>query len=138
MDRDDFKEISKLRINDARVLFRAKQYQGAYYMAGYSVECALKACIAKRTKRFEFPDKEFARTVWTHELETLLKSSGLKRDLDEEMLINSALKLNWTVVKDWNETKRYDWRITKTDARDFLSACTAHQAGILGWIRKRW
>ena len=30
---------------------------GAYYLMGYAVECALKACIAKQTKRYDFPPK---------------------------------------------------------------------------------
>jgi len=32
-------------------------FDGAYYLAGYAVECAIKACIAKGTRRYEFPDK---------------------------------------------------------------------------------
>jgi len=38
-------------------LLRLGLFDGAYYLAGYAVECALKACIAKGTQRFEFPDK---------------------------------------------------------------------------------
>jgi HEPN domain-containing protein len=33
------------------VLLEAGLYAGAYYLAGYAVECALKACIAKKTAR---------------------------------------------------------------------------------------
>jgi hypothetical protein len=119
-------------------LLRTGQYAGAYYLAGYAIECALKACIAKRTKRFDFPDKDFARNVWTHELESLVDAAAIRKDLNGESSKNPAFKLNWTTVKDWRETKRYDWRISKAEAKDFLSACTSRQVGVLGWIRKRW
>ena len=33
-------------------------WDAAYYMIGYCVECALKACIAKQIRRFDFPDKK--------------------------------------------------------------------------------
>jgi len=46
-------------------------------MAGYAVECALKACIAKQTKRYDFPDKKRVRDVFTHNLETLVKVAEL-------------------------------------------------------------
>jgi len=45
---------------------------GAYYLAGYAVECALKACIAKKTQRHEFPDKRRVDASHTHNLIQLL------------------------------------------------------------------
>ena len=57
MLRKDFRELAMIRLREARVLLRAKCYDGAYYLAVYAVECALKACIARHTKRFEFPDR---------------------------------------------------------------------------------
>ncbi len=43
---------------------------GAYYPAGYSVECGLKACIAKGVQRYDFPDKRSVEVV----TRTILKS----------------------------------------------------------------
>jgi hypothetical protein len=31
--------------------------EGAYYLAEYAIECAFKACIAKRTQQHDFPEK---------------------------------------------------------------------------------
>jgi HEPN domain-containing protein len=56
MNRKDFQELSDRRIREAKILFDAGEYSGAYYLAGYSVECALKACFASGVKRFDFPD----------------------------------------------------------------------------------
>jgi len=58
MKRTDFQDLSRLRMKEARRLFEAGCPEGAYYLAGYAAECAFKACIAKKTERFEFPDKE--------------------------------------------------------------------------------
>ncbi|HYP39716.1 MAG TPA: HEPN domain-containing protein [Chloroflexia bacterium] len=60
MNRDDFRKLAGLRITEAKVLLDNACYEAAYYLSGYAVECALKACIAKKTRRFDFPDKEFA------------------------------------------------------------------------------
>jgi hypothetical protein len=47
MDRKDLQSLSRWRLLEARALLRAGLPNGAYYLAGYSIECALKACIAK-------------------------------------------------------------------------------------------
>ena len=55
MDRKDLRALSRVRLSGARALLKARLPDGAYYLAGYPVECALKACIAKETQRYEFP-----------------------------------------------------------------------------------
>ncbi len=39
----DFQSFSRIRVNEAKALLHLKHYSGAYYLAGYAVECALKA-----------------------------------------------------------------------------------------------
>jgi hypothetical protein len=58
--RKDFQLLSDKRLAEAQSLFRARHYEGSYHLAGLAVECAVKACIAKQTRRFEFPDKHRA------------------------------------------------------------------------------
>jgi HEPN domain-containing protein len=62
--RSDFQELAALRLKEARLLLKANCPEGAYYLAGYAAECALKACIARRTERFEFPDLKIAQESW--------------------------------------------------------------------------
>src|SRR5439155_18484686 len=57
MNRADFHKLTEIRMREAKVLLARKCYEGAYYLAGYAVECALKACIAKRTQAHDFPPK---------------------------------------------------------------------------------
>ena len=138
MNRTDFHALSLLRQREARALLKAGYGAGAYYLAGYSVECALKACIAKQTRRHDFPDRKLAQKAHVHSLEQLLGLTGLNRDSRKAMDLNSELELNWALVKDWNETSRYESDISVQAARDLLSACTARKNGVLPWIHSRW
>lgn len=43
LSRSDFQRLADVRIAEAKVLLDAGMWDGAYYLAGYAVECALKA-----------------------------------------------------------------------------------------------
>jgi len=68
----------------------------------------LKACIAKQIKEHDFPDKQLVLDSYTHNLEQLLRISGVKPQFDSRMKADKALEVNWTTVKDWTEAARYD------------------------------
>ncbi len=80
MNRDDFQKLAELRLKDGKALLDADRFQGSYYLVGYAVECALKACIARQTKQYDFPAKN-ADKLYTHDLNTLLKSAGLEMNM---------------------------------------------------------
>ena len=62
MNRTDLQQLADVRIAEAHALLTlaVPMSDGAYYLAGYAVECALKACIAKTVNQHDFPDKELA------------------------------------------------------------------------------
>jgi hypothetical protein len=66
MTRTEFQELAEVRLKEAETLLAAGLWDGAYYLAGYAVECAVKACIAKGIGAEVFPDKEFANKCFTH------------------------------------------------------------------------
>lgn len=138
MNRAALQEISNLRVREAAALLRAGHWPGAYYLAGYAVECSLKACVAKQVRRYDFPDKKLANEAFTHDLQKLVKIAGLEPDLQRDLAANPTLELNWAVVKDWSEGARYELGITEAQARDLYSACTARTNGVLAWIKRRW
>jgi len=76
MDRRALQELSRVRLKEARALAAVGLFDGSYYLAGYAVECALKACIAKGTRRFEFPDKKKVGRVIPTIFETWCASPG--------------------------------------------------------------
>ena len=105
---------------------------------GYAVECALKACVAKQVRRYDFPDKNLANAAHVHDLERLVGVAELRPALERDAGANKPLALNWALVKDWSEASRYDIGITEAQARDFHSACAARKNGILPWTKRRW
>lgn len=137
MNRNDFKELSRLRIREVRALLKSNSYPGAYYLLGYSVECALKACICKQVERYDFPDKKLANAAHTHDLENLVRIAGIDTAFQQERQSNADLDVNWAVVKDWSESRRYDYSITEAQATQLYKACTDRN-GVLPWIRRRW
>ena len=132
MNRDDFKKLSRLRTREAGALLKTGSYCGAYYLQGYSVECALKACICRQIKRFDFPDRKLANAAHTHDLENLVRTAGLHSDFKQDRQLNADLDVNWAVVKDWSESRRYDYSITEAQAAQLYKACTDRN-GILPW-----
>ena len=138
MNRDDLHNLSRLREQEAKILLANRCFAGAYYLLGYAVECALKACIAKQIRRFDFPDRKLVNDSHTHDLERLLSISGLKDELEGEARRNPDLAINWAIVKDWSEQIRYSPSIPENKAHDFYSAVTARRHGVLSWLRKRW
>jgi HEPN domain-containing protein len=138
MHRNDLRKLSRLRIREARLLLRAGAFQGAYYLAGYAVECALKACTARQFQQHDIPDRKLVNDVYTHDVDRLLDLAGLRPELQQEAATNPPLQTNWNVVKDWKETARYNPSITGQEARDLYSACAARRYGILAWLRNQW
>jgi HEPN domain-containing protein len=123
--------------NDAKVLLDNGNYDGAYYLSGYVIECALKACIAKQTREFDFPDKDRTLSSYTHNIENLTKLAGLSFVRDEEVKVNKAFKVNWALVKDWKETSRY-LRYSQKEATDLYTAVADENEGVFQWIKQYW
>lgn len=134
--RKDLKFLADLRAKEAGVLLADGKSHGAYYLAGYAVKCALKACIAKKTKKFEFPAKpDYVREVYSHKLNTLVSVAGLDADLKKEINTNPAFATNWSTVKEWTEESRY--KTEKLNGRDMYNAIVGAD-GVLPWIKQRW
>src|SRR3954470_18259094 len=77
---------AKHRWDDAQALLAAGRWRGAMYLAGYAVECLLKATLMRRfgCRQLAELEEELRRrgtlagaaTVFTHQLRTLLTLSG--------------------------------------------------------------
>src|SRR5204863_304605 len=55
VNRTEFQQLAEVRIKEAEALLAAGLWDGAYYLAGYAVECGLNACIANLFKAETFP-----------------------------------------------------------------------------------
>jgi HEPN domain-containing protein len=138
VNRAQFQKLAKLRIREAEALLKSKMPDGAYYLAGYAVECGLKACIASLTNRDDFPPKpKFIHDYYSHEIEKLVKVAGLTAQRDNDAAADNDLEANWAIVKDWTEESRYQ-RKTPAEAQALIAAITDAAHGVLPWIRQRW
>jgi HEPN domain-containing protein len=142
--RKDFQRLADERLEDAQALFVAGRYGCAYYVAGYAVECALKACIAKQTKAESYPPQD-TRDYYNHKLDGLLEFAGLrvqmKLDPTDDQQVKEwkeKLGLNWSVVSAWRAQSRYESERYAPQAEKILEAIKDPQYGVLTWLRNRW
>src|SRR5437588_4811383 len=113
--RADFERLMLLRMKEAKHLLDQKDGDGAYYLAGYAVEFALKIrIISQLMKSDSFPDKKLAENFYKHELTLLRKLAGLEDEMDSD----GAVSPQWEIVKDWSEQSRYQIGKTEKDATE--------------------
>lgn len=138
MNRTDLQNLTRLRVREANVLLSNKRYEGAFYLLGYALECALKACVAKQFVRHDFPDKKFVNDIYTHDLNKLLNLSGLTTEHKKECARNPNFEISWSIVRDWTEQSRYNTNVSRQQAQEFHAAVTSRKNGVLTWLRKFW
>jgi|SRR5665213_806575 len=120
LDRSELLKIARARLADSVALLKARRYDGAAYLCGYAIECALKARIVATLKWTGFPDskKEFERfaSFKTHNLDTLLSLSG------REEKIRSSHLTEWSEVAQWDPEVRYNpiGSVTPVDAAQMI------------------
>lgn len=134
MLRQDFQNLSAVRIREAQALARAGLFDGAYYLGGLAVESALKAVIARMTQRYEFPDLRRTQRVYTHNLEDLLRLAGLETQLNAA---DAAVRRAWETTIIWNVETRYQVGHQEADVLGFLEA-VAGRHGVQRWLRRFW
>jgi HEPN domain-containing protein len=137
VNRKELQVLSRIRLREARALIKLGMNDGAYYLAGYCVECALKACIAKATLRHDFPDKKKADLSYTHNLRGLRGVARLEKAVVEESKRDAAFRNNWDIVQLWSEQSRYSTHHPET-AKKLMEAVGDPKHGILRWIKLHW
>jgi HEPN domain-containing protein len=122
-------KAGKHRLEDARTLLAAGRWRGAMYLAGYAVECYLKAKLMRTLgcrKLEELEDRLRERgvlagqaTIYTHHLESLMRLAG---GIDR-LRRNPARWRTFTLANQWIPAWRYSANLsTREDATDFLEA----------------
>ena len=137
MTRRDLRELALIRLKETRLLLRSGSDDGAYYLSGYIVECTLKACIARHTSRYDFPDKKTADACHTHRLEDLIRVAQLSDAHREAVRASMIFEANWNIVKDWSELRRYK-KHSRYDAESIFTAIADKKHGVLKWIKQHW
>lgn len=136
MNRFDLQKMAEERVTDAAALLAAGRFQAAYYLCGYAVEFALKACIARQVREFDFPDRKVVNDSYVHDLTKLLNVSRMAQLHKEEADQNESFVENWGIVREWSEASRYNAAITETAATALFFAATDPTNGVLTWLKK--
>jgi HEPN domain-containing protein len=105
ISRNELRKIARARLKDSEALFQSGRYDSARYLCGYAIELALKARICRTLKWAGFPstrkDFESLSSLKTHDLDILLKLSGL------ENKIQAGFAVEWGIVATWEPESRY-------------------------------
>jgi HEPN domain-containing protein len=120
---------------DARVLFKSGRYNGCVYMAGYAVECALKAATCRQLKQ-----RRLHALLACHDLELLVGRTS-KANVPHIMLWERlrhdqrALSAFELVHSIWSPEMRYETApIDRETARRVLDAV----ALLTEWLRRQY
>jgi len=139
VNRSDFQKLAELHLQHAKALLNAELYSGAYYMCGYVVECALKACICRKTEQFDFyPKPQEYKKAWSHEIEGLVTVSGIEGEFKAARRADPVLDVNWrSVAEDWSPDSRYE-SSSRQEAEDLLAAISDPDHGVFSCIKQLW
>lgn len=146
LNRETLQGLAIERLADAQVLFDHRRFSAAFYLAGYSIECALKSCIAIQTKEHDFPDKKLAIDSWTHKLMPLFELTGIpttkkgQKSIPRDCDTNPDLLRNWSFIankSEWSEEARYN-AYTESEAMAIIDAISDPKDGVLQWLRRYW
>ena len=93
--RADFQDVADERLAEAKSLLDSGKWSGAYYLAGYAVELALKTCIIRTLMATDaFPDRDFSKNCYTHAIEKLVVLARLDEIRRNAMAEDPALQAN--------------------------------------------
>ena len=123
------KKAAKHRMDDAEALFRESRWRGSMYMAGYSIECRLKAklmdmfgCLNLGELEVELQNRgilALKATIYSHNLLTLLRLTGSR----ERMSLDEPLWDQFILVNSWIPGWRYSSDLSHVaEASEFLGA----------------
>ncbi|MDE0449348.1 MAG: HEPN domain-containing protein [Spirochaetaceae bacterium] len=128
---DDYPEAAGKHLKDAGVLMTGSRPDGAAYLAGYVVECALKALIQVQT----------GRGLRSHDLAGIRRSLGAiaaqAGPQTQRHFATAAALLSNARILSWNPEMRYraGGRVTSTVAGSWLQEAGAVYSRVIGGLR---
>lgn len=131
---ESYREVAAQRRDDARALQKARRFNGAVYLLGYAVECALKAVFVRQnpwladkdgTQRTRKRAELFALCV-SHDISKLYKHVQSASALTVDRDIN-------LVMQHWSPGMRYSTkRVSKAEYDECNAAVERIVAAIGG------
>jgi HEPN domain-containing protein len=129
-------ELAEAKLADAKLLLENDKAANAYYLAGYAVELLLKAAISSRFQAETIPDPGWARDIFTHDLEKLVRLALLDDDLRRNSDVDDEFRARWDIVSEWKEDSRYYVR-ERRDAEALIQAIDDPDHGVFQWLKAK-
>jgi len=133
----ELEALAQEKLDDATALIADSRWSNGYYIAGYAVELALKACIAKVFKADTIPDKDLVNATYSHNFRSLAGTAGLSAELRDREQADANFAANWGVVNSWSPNARYA-QTTQQQAEELLRAISDQDDGVFAWIKAFW
>lgn len=137
MKRTDLQAIAQSKIDDAELLLEHHRYSNSYYLAGFAVEIAIKACIAKQIAAETIPDKNYIQAIHVHNIAELVGLAGLKPELQNKQTADPEFHTYWGIATKWKTDSRYQ-AIDPTSCQLLIQAVVEPEHGVLPWIKTYW
>jgi len=137
LTKNDLERLAQVRLDDAIFLLQTNHSSSAYYLAGYAVELAFKACISKLMLPNVIPDKAFINAIYTHKFGDLLSTAGLRPQFDVDTKADPQFGAYWAIVNNWSEQSRYEFW-DPISAAALLQAICEPNHGVFQWVKKHW
>ena len=68
-------------------------------LAGYAVECAIKACVAEKTERYDFPNKDLANQLYTHDFGITSRAGRFGEYLGPAIREDPGPEVKWRIER---------------------------------------
>jgi HEPN domain-containing protein len=121
-----FEQVARRVLANARFLLRHQRWHSAIYLAGYAVECRLKAAIC-RVKGLATLPPEYQ----THDLRALLRATGWQEEVTRDRALLQAFE---EVVKFWQVEIRYAAKpYGRSEAMSFFAAL----GRLMTWLERK-
>lgn len=125
--------LAESRADEALALLGLGHNSGAYYLAGYAIECGLKAVLTRSLASHTLPHYKAAEKVHIHRLGELMSMTGLTPAIAADRVVGPS----WIVVQSWSEQARYRLYDVRS-ATDMVVAATDPTSGVLQWLKRYW
>lgn len=144
--RAEFQTLANNRLNEAKTLQSAGHHEAAFYLAGYAVECGLKAAVCRTLQIdiFNMPT-DIHKGFKTHRLDYLIVLAGLSQRLATDLATDESLSIAANLFlkppsgverwQSWSEEVRYNVIPCKsTDSQDFID----NTDYFISWLKNHW
>lgn len=144
--RTEFQLLSGKRLDEAKALQSAGHYEAAFYLAGYAVECGLKAAVCKTLRIDLFNlSTDLHKGFKTHRLDYLIVLAGLSVQLANDAAADTSLSVaanpfvnppsgvdRW---QSWTEEVRYNVvACPDTVSHNFVN----NVERFISWLENHW